>query len=255
MIQKIKFKVGFDVNFSAFVIYLFEKFPGCTKDALSKINRLELKKDIEKIKRKETLEDDENFLRELQKNPLVLKKKIPLSLFNQIYSNYKKYYTKNNQIFQERAKGIMFRLNNKKINKILKSIEDKTGVPFKAKDIPVWLVDVYYLKHENNIEGTTTKEGIYLGLPSKPTNLFYSVLIHELIHYNIQGKYSESKEEVIAQILGIEISKRVLGRTPLQTMENAKKRIKKITKKEFSELHNIWKNSGSIGGFLKAIPV
>ena len=67
MLPKIQFKIDFKTNFSAFIIYLFEEFPGCTEDALSKINKLRIKKEIDKIKRKETLEDDENFLKELSK--------------------------------------------------------------------------------------------------------------------------------------------------------------------------------------------
>src|SRR3989344_3570411 len=180
MLPKIQFKIDFKTNFSAFIIYLFEEFPGCTEDALSKINKLRIKKEIDKIKRKETLEDDENFLKELSKNPFALKKKI-----------------------------------------------------FKTKIIYVWLVDIYYLVKEKNIEGTTTKEGIYLGLPRRPINLFYSTLIHELVHYNLMNMYSENEEEVIAQVLGLKISKRILGKVPSQSIITAKRRIKKITKKDF----------------------
>jgi len=233
MVPKVRFKINFKTNFFAFVIYLFEKFPGCTENALSKINKLELKKEIDKIKRKETLEEDEKFLKELSRTPFALKKKIPLNLFQQIYLSYKRYYLKNKQLFYSRLKRIKTHLNNKRIKKILQTIENSTKYRFKTKLINVYLVDIYYSAKENCLEGTTTKEGIYLGLPHKPTNLFYSTLIHELIHFNLIGKYSEDEEEVISQMLGLEISKKILGEIPLQSLNTAKKRIKIIIKKKF----------------------
>src|SRR3989344_3688279 len=252
MLPKIHFKIDFKTNFSAFVIYLFEEFPGCTEDALSKINKLGIKKEIDKIKRKETLEDDKKFLKELSRNPFALKKKIPEELFEHIYSNYNKYYAKNEKLFSNRAKRIKSKLNNKRIKQILKMIEDEPKKSFKPKIIDVWLVDIYYLIKEKNIEGTTTKEGIYLGLPNRPINLFYSTLIHELVHYNIMNRYSENEEEVIAQLLGLQISKRILGKVPSQSIIIAKRRIKKITKKDFKVVINIWENKNNIDKFLKA---
>ena len=252
MLPKIQFKIDFKTNFSAFIIYLFEEFPGCTEDALSKINKLRIKKEIDKIKRKETLEDDEKFLKELSKNPFALKKKISAELFEQIYSSYKNYYTKNRLLFNNRAKRIVSKLNGKIIKQILKMIEDETKKLFKTKIIYVWLVDIYYLVKEKNIEGTTTKEGIYLGLPRRPINLFYSTLIHELVHYNLMNMYSENEEEVIAQVLGLKISKRILGKVPSQSIITAKRRIKKITKKDFKIVIKIWDDKDNIDKFLKA---
>lgn len=252
MIPKIKFKIDFNTNFSAFVIYLFEEFPRCTEDALSKIKKLKLKKEINAIKRKETLEDDEKFLKELLNNPFALKKKIPEELFTQIYCSYKDYYNKNNQLFNDRAKRIISKLDNKRIKQIIQKIENETKIPFKTKIINVWFVDIYYLVQENNIEGTMTKQGIYLGLPNRPINLFYSTLIHELVHYDIMNKYSENKEEVLAQIIGLRVSKMILGKIPLQFINTAKRRVKKITKLNLEKVMRIWEDTLNIIRFLRA---
>ena len=66
------------------------------------------------------------------------------------------------------------------------------------------------------------------------------------------NRYSENEEEVIAQLLGLQISKRILGKVPSQSIIIAKRRIKKITKTDFKVVINIWENKNNIDKFLKA---
>ncbi|MBS3084637.1 hypothetical protein J4411_01870 [Candidatus Pacearchaeota archaeon] len=253
MPPEIKFWLNFETNFSAFVLYLFEEFSGCTKDALIRINQLNLKKEIEKVKDRETFENNEKFVKKLSENPFVLKKRLPLKLFEQIYFNYRKYYFKNKKLFKKRAKEITSKINRSKLNRILKSIENKTKIPFKPKRINVWLVDIYYIDKEKSLEGTATKEGIYLGLPSRPVNLFYSTLIHELVHHNLIGKYSEDKEEILAQLIGLDVSKIFLGKVPLGSVKIAKRRVERITKMNFKTVLKMWENKNSTSKFINSI--
>ena len=104
---------------------------------------------------------------------------------------------------------------------------------WKTKLIKIYFVDIYYNVNDKIIEGTTTKDGIFIGLPHKPTNEFISTLFHELIHSNLLNKYDEDNEEILAQILGIKITKLILGKVPDQSIKIAKRRIKKITGKDY----------------------
>jgi len=250
---KLDYIFDFKANFAAFILYLFEEFPGCTEDALERIKRPDLRSKIDKIKSKETLEDDEEFVKRLQKSPSTLKSKIPVALFDQIYLEYKRYYNKNKIKFEDRTRAIKKNLNKKQINEILIKIKEKTNISFKIKNINIWLVDIYYIKSKREIEGTTTPRGIYIGLPERPLKIFYGILIHELVHYNLKGRYSEDIEEVIAQIAGLEISKEVLGKVPEQLWNTAKKRVPRLTKMKFEEVIDLWNRSKFISSFVKSI--
>jgi hypothetical protein len=228
MIPKINFLLNFKSNFAAFCLYLFETYPGCTEDALKKINRTKLIKQIKEIKKKYVLEDDGKTVKKLLQEPRTLGLKIGKELFNHIFSAYKKHYNINKTKFISRAKKIEKFVKTHKIKEVLLEIEKETKIKWKKSKIDVWLVDIYWYPKEKQIDGTTTKEGIFIGLPPAPIDAFKSVFYHELIHANIDGKYNEKKEEHLAQILGIKVTRKILGKVPKQMIEIAKRRIKAI---------------------------